>query len=53
MTSTQAQEPPFHFQARDFPDSPGVYLMKDGQGRILYVGKAKSLRRRQIGRAHV
>lgn len=46
MTSTQAQEPPFRFQARDFPDSPGVYLMKDGQGRILYVGKAKSLRRR-------
>lgn len=46
MTSTQAQEPPFRFQSRDFPDSPGVYLMKDGQGRILYVGKAKSLRKR-------
>ena len=28
------------------PDSPGVYLMKDGAGRVLYVGKAQSLRNR-------
>lgn len=28
------------------PDAPGVYLMKDAQGRILYIGKAKSLRKR-------
>lgn len=28
------------------PDSPGVYLMKGKDGDILYVGKAKSLRRR-------
>ncbi len=31
---------------RQLPDSPGVYLMKDGAGRVLYVGKAKSLRAR-------
>ena len=30
----------------DFPDSPGTYLMKDGRGRIIYVGKAKNLRKR-------
>lgn len=28
------------------PDSPGVYLMKDGQGRIIYVGKAVVLKNR-------
>jgi excinuclease ABC subunit C len=28
------------------PDAPGVYLWKDADGRILYVGKAKSLRQR-------
>jgi len=29
-----------------FPTTPGVYLMKDDQGRVLYVGKAKNLRSR-------
>jgi excinuclease ABC subunit C len=29
-----------------FPLTPGVYLMKDEQGRVLYVGKAKNLRNR-------
>jgi len=28
------------------PIQPGVYLYKDGQGKILYVGKAKNLRSR-------
>ena len=28
------------------PDSPGVYLMKDAQGEIIYIGKAKSLPKR-------
>jgi excinuclease ABC subunit C len=28
------------------PDKPGVYLMKDRGGRVLYVGKAQSLRNR-------
>jgi excinuclease ABC subunit C len=30
------------------PESPGVYLFKDGSGRIIYVGKAKNLRRRVL-----
>ncbi len=29
-----------------FPTCPGVYLMKNAAGRIVYVGKAKQLRRR-------
>src|SRR5205809_6680025 len=28
------------------PTTPGVYLYKDGNGKIIYVGKAKSLRAR-------
>ena len=28
------------------PASPGVYLMKDARGRVIYVGKAKRLRQR-------
>jgi excinuclease ABC subunit C len=31
---------------REFPEGPGVYLLKDAQGRVLYVGKAKHLRHR-------
>jgi len=33
-------------EIKDFPDSAGVYLMKDKAGRILYVGKACSLKKR-------
>lgn len=29
-----------------FPTAPGVYLMRDREGTILYVGKARSLRQR-------
>jgi excinuclease ABC subunit C len=28
------------------PMSPGVYLMKDASGSVIYVGKAKKLRNR-------
>ena len=33
-------------KARKFPTAPGVYIMKDAQGIVLYVGKAKNLRNR-------
>jgi excinuclease ABC subunit C len=32
--------------AHDAPCLPGVYLWKDGEGQIIYIGKAKSLRDR-------
>jgi excinuclease ABC subunit C len=33
-------------KVREFPRTPGVYLMKDTAGRVIYVGKAKNLRAR-------
>jgi excinuclease ABC subunit C len=33
-------------QRRRLPDAPGVYLFRDGRGRVIYVGKAKSIRKR-------
>jgi len=33
-------------KVRQFPTTPGVYLMKDVAGRVIYVGKAKNLRAR-------
>jgi excinuclease ABC subunit C len=33
-------------KVREFPRSPGIYLMKDAAGRVIYVGKAKTLRSR-------
>ena len=31
---------------KNLPESPGVYLMMDSKGRILYIGKAANLKRR-------
>jgi excinuclease ABC subunit C len=33
-------------KVRDLPNKPGVYLMRDRLGRVIYVGKARSLRKR-------
>jgi excinuclease ABC subunit C len=33
-------------KAKALPKSPGVYLMKDDKGRVIYIGKATSLRDR-------
>ena len=33
-------------QRRALPDQPGVYLFRDKRGRVIYVGKAKSIRKR-------
>src|SRR5262249_37886602 len=33
-------------KVKQFPTSPGLYLMKDAQGRVIYIGKAKNLRSR-------
>jgi excinuclease ABC subunit C len=33
-------------KVRELPNKPGVYLFRDRLGRVIYVGKARSLRRR-------
>jgi excinuclease ABC subunit C len=47
---SETQPPPDNSPAaekvRSFPPTPGVYLMKDAAGRVIYVGKAKNLRSR-------
>ncbi|MCP3774924.1 GIY-YIG nuclease family protein [Paenibacillus sp. MZ04-78.2] len=37
---------PFQFEAGDYPERPGCYIMKNAEGHILYVGKSKNLRSR-------
>src|SRR5437660_643761 len=44
-TPTAGNLPPSE-KVRGFPSTPGVYLMKDSLGRVIYVGKAKNLRNR-------
>jgi excinuclease ABC subunit C len=39
-------EPTLAEQRRALPDQPGVYLFRDAKGRVIYVGKAKSVRKR-------
>ncbi len=43
---TDAPETPASERVRSFPTTPGVYLMKDAQDRVIYVGKAVNLRSR-------
>jgi excinuclease ABC subunit C len=38
--------PDFRAKLREVPHQPGVYLMKDRLGSIIYVGKARDLRKR-------
>ncbi len=40
---SREQEDKLKEKVRQLPDEPGVYLMKNGRGRIVYVGKAKRL----------
>ena len=37
---------PLEAKVAELPIGPGVYLLKDTEGRVIYVGKAKSLRPR-------
>ncbi|HLI56989.1 MAG TPA: excinuclease ABC subunit UvrC, partial [Actinomycetota bacterium] len=41
-----ANDPPWRPRNADIPDQSGVYLYRDAQDRVIYVGKALSLRHR-------
>ena len=46
MPSADSEIPDPREKVREFPTTPGVYLMKDSRGRVIYVGKAVNLRNR-------
>jgi excinuclease ABC subunit C len=46
MTSSSENRDRLAERARALPGSPGVYLLKDASGTVVYVGKASSLRSR-------
>jgi excinuclease ABC subunit C len=46
VPQNQSVTPELAATLANLPDRPGVYLMKDAQGNVIYVGKAQSLRHR-------
>ncbi|HZE41702.1 MAG TPA: excinuclease ABC subunit UvrC [Stackebrandtia sp.] len=46
MASRTGQSLPYRPAPGTIPESPGVYRFRDGDGRVIYVGKAKNLRSR-------
>ncbi len=46
MATQQTRNEEFEARLAAVPRSPGVYVMRDGRGKVLYVGKSVSLRNR-------
>jgi excinuclease ABC subunit C len=48
-TEIESREERLREQRRALPDGPGVYLFRDAKRKVLYVGKALSIRKRVAG----
>ena len=48
-TDTETRHERVTKQRRALPDAPGVYLFRDSRRKVLYVGKARSIRKRVAG----
>jgi excinuclease ABC subunit C len=48
-TETETRQDRVTKQRRALPDAPGVYLFRDSKRKVLYVGKARSIRKRVAG----
>ncbi|MDQ3675495.1 MAG: excinuclease ABC subunit UvrC [Actinomycetota bacterium] len=48
-TPTSPRQTRLRDERRSLPDGPGVYLFRDAAAKVIYVGKAKSIRKRVAG----